>query len=299
MAYNSQFTGAQIDEAIGDVRGNKDAWSGKQDVLLPSGAKVGDLIKVKAVDASGKPTAWAVAKAGTDYLKTAPVTSVNGKTGAVALAKGDIGLSQVDNVRQYSAQNPPPYPVTSVNGKTGAVTVREVPPVTASDNGKSAAVVNGAWAAVDKTPFYVNCTISGYGVYDNEAMHDKTLEEIVAAYQAGRLCYAAVKLSSWGDTAGRFILPLVEINTSPDFDTGFAIFGFSSIDSADTPDIIDVQFIRIDYSASAEGIVTDRYLPENTQVLPEVSTSDNGKFLRVVNGAWAAAAIDNANGGSF
>ena len=37
-----------------------------------------------------------------------PVTSVNGKTGAVT------GL--------YSTENPPPYPVTSVNGKTGAVT---------------------------------------------------------------------------------------------------------------------------------------------------------------------------------
>jgi hypothetical protein len=29
----------------------------------------------------------------------------------------------VDNVRQYSADNPPPYPVTSVNGKTGAVSL--------------------------------------------------------------------------------------------------------------------------------------------------------------------------------
>ena len=98
MAYNSQYTGAQIDEAIGDVRGNKAAWSGKQDVLLASGAKVGDLIKVKAVDASGKPTAWAVAVAGTDYLKTAPVTSVNGKTGAVSISKSDVGLGNVDNI---------------------------------------------------------------------------------------------------------------------------------------------------------------------------------------------------------
>lgn len=83
----------------------------KQDVLLASGASVGDLIKVKAVDASGKPTAWAVAVAGTDYLTEAPVTSVN--------------------------------------GKTGAVTVREVPSVTASDNGKFLRVVNGAWTAVE------------------------------------------------------------------------------------------------------------------------------------------------------
>lgn len=107
------------------------------------------------------------------YLTTAPVTSVNSKTGAVVLTandvgalpddtviptvnnailtirrnsvdvgsftansaddvnidinvptdKSDIGLGNVDNVKQYSASNPPPYPVTSVNGQTGAVTV--------------------------------------------------------------------------------------------------------------------------------------------------------------------------------
>lgn len=59
-------------------------------------------------------------------LQSAPVTSVNSKTGAVSLAKGDVGLGNVDNVKQYSASNPPPYPVTSVNGKTGAVTVPSV-----------------------------------------------------------------------------------------------------------------------------------------------------------------------------
>ena len=106
-------------------------------------------------------------------LTSAPVTSVNSKTGAVVLGasdvgalpddtviptvndatltirrnsvdigsftansannvnidinvptdKSDIGLGNVDNVKQYSATNPPPYPVTSVNGKTGDVTV--------------------------------------------------------------------------------------------------------------------------------------------------------------------------------
>ena len=49
-----------------------------------------------------------------------PVQSVNGKTGAVELDKTDVGLGNVANVLQYSANNPPPYPVTSVNGKTGA-----------------------------------------------------------------------------------------------------------------------------------------------------------------------------------
>ena len=33
--------------------------------------------------------------------------------------------------------------------------------------------------------------------------------------------------------------------------------------------------------------------------VPTVTASDNGKFLQVVNGAWAAVAIPNANGGNF
>lgn len=40
--------------------------------------------------------------------------------------KSEVGLGNVDNVKQYSKNNPPPYPVTSVNGKTGAVTVPTV-----------------------------------------------------------------------------------------------------------------------------------------------------------------------------
>ena len=37
----------------------------------------------------------------------------------------------------------------------------------------------------------------------------------------------------------------------------------------------------------------------NEKELPAVTTSDNGKFLRVVNGAWAAVSISDANGVSF
>ena len=54
-----------------------------------------------------------------------PVTKVAGKTGDVSLEKSDVGLGNVDNVKQYSASNPPPYPVTSVNGGTGAITLAQ------------------------------------------------------------------------------------------------------------------------------------------------------------------------------
>lgn len=248
MAYNSQYTGAQIDEAIGDVRENKAAWSGKQDALLASGAKVGDLIKVKAVDASGKPTAWEIAVAGTDYLKTAPVTSVN--------------------------------------GKTGAVTVRELPAVSASDNGKSVAVVNGAWAAVDKTPFYVNCTISDYDVYDTNVTHDKTYAEIMAAYQAGRPCYAVVEDSVYGP----YYLPLVSLNTH----NNFFDFALSEpvVESQGSQPYSSWFFIYIG-ADFAEGYKGSIY------IVPYVNEGNEGQFLRVVNGKWTAATVPDANGGSF
>lgn len=40
-----------------------------------------------------------------------------------SVTKSQVGLGNVDNVKQYSASNTPPYPVTKVAGKTGAVTL--------------------------------------------------------------------------------------------------------------------------------------------------------------------------------
>ena len=68
----------------------------------------------------------------TDYADLINRPSINGvelignKTTAdlqISFSKADVGLGNVDNVRQYSASNPPPYPVTSVNGSVGAVSI--------------------------------------------------------------------------------------------------------------------------------------------------------------------------------
>ena len=119
------------------------------------------------------------------FITSAPVTSVNAKTGAVTLFASDVGsqptitvngiikgdgagnLSEQETVaaelvdlptvptKVSELTNDSGYitaaqaPVQSVNGKTGVVTVREVPAVTTADNGKFLRVVNGAWAAVE------------------------------------------------------------------------------------------------------------------------------------------------------
>ena len=88
----------------------------------------------------------------TSYTETDPtVPSWAKESSKPTYSKSDIGLANVDNVKQYSASNPPPYPVTSVNGKTGAITVVTLPNVTTSDNGKVLMVVNGTWSVVDLT----------------------------------------------------------------------------------------------------------------------------------------------------
>lgn len=53
--------------------------------------------------------------------------------------KSEVGLGNVDNVKQYSSSNPPPYPVTSVNGQTGAVTIN-VPTITSGTTDLEAGV---------------------------------------------------------------------------------------------------------------------------------------------------------------
>ncbi len=60
----------------------------------------------------------------TGYTETDPTVPSWAKASTKpSYSKSEVGLGNVDNVKQYSASNPPPYPVTSVNGQTGAVTV--------------------------------------------------------------------------------------------------------------------------------------------------------------------------------
>lgn len=218
------------------------------------------------------------------------VETVN--TDLLDLNPAAVGLGNVDNVKQYSATNPPPYPVTSVNGHTGAITVHEVPVVTTADNGKSAVVVNGAWVAVDKTPFYVNCTVSGSNIYDETVTHDKTYAQILAAHQAGRPCYAVVDSS---DNA-KIYLPLTKLMEGDD---AMATFSLAQMMTGDAPEELQVFYVSISPNY-AEGFWGTRYTATTAnQFLPSVTASDNGKFLRVVNGVWTAVEIANANGGSF
>ena len=103
------FTKDAVPIAGGTMTGNLKVGSAS---IRTNGYVEGTWLRTTADIAFGNtPTKIAVLEGGWVYSRTP------------AQIKTDIGLGNVDNVKQYSSSNPPPYPVTSVNGQTGAVTI--------------------------------------------------------------------------------------------------------------------------------------------------------------------------------
>ena len=200
-------------------------------------------------------------------------------------------------------------------GSTGPKTIAELTQTVANMPSALVTSVNGATGDV-KSTFYVLVEQEE----NNSVTVDKTPEEVYAAYKAGYAVYAIVNSYTNYPT----ILPLtIRLKVSEEVLLVFvALTGPKS-------------FMAVDYNGSAWSIITGtlassediptipEYLPnpnalnikigdtttsydgsaaKNVEIpksVPSVTTADNGKFLRVVNGVWTAAAIDNANGVSF
>lgn len=171
--YNSAHTGAEIDQAVSDVRNNKDAWSEKE---LPAvtdsdngkflrvdsgawaaaegdasfditGASTGQSPIINAVDADGKPTAW----------------------GAALLAKADgsnIPTNAMDAWRTRIAA----LPGVKVYGKADA-------------NGKIKAYTDAA--CTQEATFLVPMALADYGnallIYDHKTYQCVGFEEIASS----------------------------------------------------------------------------------------------------------------------
>ena len=200
-------------------------------------------------------------------------------------------------------------------GSTGPKTIAELTQTVANIPSALVTSVNGATGDV-KSTFYVTVTKGT----DNSVTADKTAEEVYAAYTAGYTVYA---FTDPDDYAYPLILPMtIGVKRS-----GLVFLVFVAFTGSD---FVAVQYNGSAWSlntgtlASSEDIPTiPEYLPnpnalnikigdtttsydgsaaktvEIPEGVPSVTTADNGKFLRVVNGAWAAVEIANANGVSF
>lgn len=179
--------------------------------------------------------------------------------------------------------------------------------------------VNGATGAV-KSTFYVTVTPTGSGY---AATADKTAAEVYEAYVAGYAVYAVVKFEK---VNAPLELPLSA--AAPFFETFVLGFGaLGSLDPTAKPQYPTVVYTGTEWMAwlgtlaRSEDIPTKLMNPwplnikignvttsydgsaektvEIPKDVPAVTTADNGKILRVVSGAWAAAELLSAGGASF
>ena len=99
--------------------------------------------KLDAVEAA-IPTKTSQLDNDSGFITSAPVTSVNAKTGAVTLSASDVSAipsTLTGTVGQVLTK--------TADGQEWKDAAKELPAVTASDNGKFLRVVSGAWAAVE------------------------------------------------------------------------------------------------------------------------------------------------------
>ena len=175
--------------------------------------------------------------------------------------------------------------------------------------------VNGATGEV-KSTFYVTIT----SAEDESISADKTLEEIYTAYEKGYAVYAKTADSP------QIIVPLtIAVHSGNDYavvvngavtfgdTTEYAISNDGSGWTIYTNDIAFKDNIPtiptalknphpLNIKIGNETTTYDGSAAKTVDIpaaVPAVTAADNGKILRVVNGAWAAAELLNAGGVSF
>lgn len=93
------------------------------------------------------------------------------------------------------------------------------------------------------------------------------------------------------------------------------IFHIDGVDESIDESCIPDSIARVENIPSINGLATETFATEIAseklteaiaytdaaiaEAIPEVSTSDNGKFLRVINGVWTASSIPNAEEATF
>ena len=143
--------------------------------------------------------------------------------------------------------------------------------------------------------FYVGCGIHAKDTYDQSVTHTKTYDEILAAYKAGKACYARVKLFGAYNT-NLLLLPLAEVDEA----FGYVDFALTKMVQGDAPEELMICYVHIDSEGNAEGYYGTRYtLSGSEKFLPSVTAADNGKFMCVANGAWSAVTVPDAEGGAY
>ena len=224
-------------------------------------------------------------------------TTYSVMTGAGASASGESGLV--------------PAPASGDNEKVlyGDGTwkiVDALPSVTSSDNGKVLKVVSGSWVASTESQsgaYKISLSIAttdwtsatgGYTATVTDSHITASSEEIVIYDDSIENLTSGI---SYTKTASSNLLTFFVTSVPSGTISGriLVIGGAIGVDTklnANQGSSNSGKYMKV----GSDGVLTPANIPAE---LPSVSSSDNGKVLRVVEGVWTAASISNASGVSF
>ena len=154
----------------------------------------------------------------------------------------------------------------------------------------------------------VTLTELGYldGVTSNvQTQLNKKLEKATVTSINNKTGAVQLNASDVGALPNTTVIPTKtsQLDNDSGFITSAPVTSVNAKTGAVTLSAADVSAIPSTLTGTAGQVLTKtadgQEWKDAAKELPSVTTADNGKFLRVVNGAWAASEIANANGGSF
>ena len=253
-----------------------DELSGKQDAIEAVGLLKGD--------GNGGVTA---AVPGTDYLQSAPVTSVDGKTGAVVLSGSYVTPTQLAEKQQKIMvkgilEGDGTGNIQAAGTLEGALVEYSGSGTTDYDGLQNRPQVNGVTLEGNKT----SAELSLYGNGNPPPYPVASVNGETGAVMLHDLKYTAQRLTSAQKQQARLNIDVPatdEVLLLEDTVTG----NYINIQKAMTAgSLLKVTAVDADGNptALAAAIPGTDYMP----AVP-VTASDNGKTLKVVNGVWAAS----------
>lgn len=192
----------QLAEIVAYIKANKSLI----DSVTTNKVSVTDIIDNLTTGDSKKPLSAAQGKALKALYDAIPAWAK--ESNKPSYSKSDVGLGNVDNVKQYSASNPPPYPVKTVNGKTGAVqlSASDVGAVTTEQLDRLSAAIEAKLDA-NKLPEAINTALAqakASGEFDGEDGSDYVLTDAdkteIAGIAAGMVDTALLNIIGSGVT---------------------------------------------------------------------------------------------------
>lgn len=202
---------------------------------------------------------------------------------------GTVTEADIENALGYKPIGANDVPVKSVNSQTGTVKTSWYFNVTGSVASPATTQTAAQIVAAQAAGFAPICSAT---FSDFEGL-PATLPALVVSSMicvfggigstGGNAFYLTVMI----DAAGNLTAKTDDIATKDDI---------PKIPTAlKNPNALNIKIGKVttSYDGSAAQTV------EIPKGVPAVTVADNGKFLRVMNGAWAAVEIANANGGSF